>query len=366
MTVIKPIDSYQNFLSKSFSLINNDRFPHAIMLNSTDGLPSLYLAESISKALLCTSDTKPCESCNSCRLIEKRSHPDLLYTFPFVSAGKTGSSENYLIEWKEFLSEFPVFLYEDWNSFLDSGNKQLGIFTGETQRITRFQSMKPYLSQKKVIVLYMSELMHNSTSNKLLKTIEEPLPNTHLILITNHLESNLKTISSRCQTIKVPVSLPEYFRNEIDELDMSFDSEIAQIANNNLGVFAHLSKNKSDMIEFGDHFLTWLRHCFNNDIIGYYQDSEHFSNTSRDRLIIMLESFLKLFRDAFVDVGAGIPGTQLTSMKRLAPFVNEQNAKDIYSVIQNVAADLHRNANAKLALFDASLNIHRLLLIKAS
>ena len=155
--VDKPLLSYQNFLNKSFGLINNARFPHAIMLNSTDGLPSVYLAESIAQALLCTQVNKPCGECNSCRLVEKRAHPDLLYTFPFISAGKTGSSENYISEWNSFLETNPVFLYEDWNNYLDSGNKQLGIFTGETQRISRFLSMKPYLSKKKVIILYLSE-----------------------------------------------------------------------------------------------------------------------------------------------------------------------------------------------------------------
>ena len=364
--VNKPLLSYQGFLSKSYRLINKDRFPHAIMLNSTDGLPGVYLAESISKAILCSGTEKPCGVCNSCRLTENRSHPDLLYTFPFISAGKTGSSENYISEWKEFLSGFPVFLYEDWNIFLDSGNKQLGIYTGETHRITRFQSMKPYLSKKKVIILYMSELIHPVASNKLLKTIEEPLPNTHIILITNHYESNLKTITSRCQTIKVPTSLPKHFNSEVEQMNMGLDSDIAQIANNNLGLYSHLSKNKNEMIDFGNHFLTWLRHCFNNDIVGFYKDCENFSSASRDQLIIMLESFLKLFRDAFVDVDLSVPGTQLTSMSRLAPFVNKNNAKGIYNTIQKVTADLHRNANTKLALFDASISIHNLLSVKSS
>lgn len=147
---------------------------------------------------------------------------------------------------------------------------------------------------------------------------------------------------------------------------MTLDLEISNIANNNLGIYAHLSKNKIDMIDFGNHFLTWLRHCFNNDIRGFNKDCEDFSASSRDQLIIMLESFLKLFRDAFVDVNSEVPGTQLTSMTRLAPFVNENNAKAIYDTIQKVTTDLHRNANTKLALFDASLRIHNLLLIKPS
>lgn len=364
--VNKPLSSYQPFLSTSFSLINQERFPHAIMLNSTDGLPGVYLAESLAQALLCTEDNKPCGECNSCRLVEKRNHPDLAYTFPFIASGKTGSSENYITEWKEFLTENPVFLYEDWNVFLDAGNKQLGIFTGESQRIAKFQSMKPYLADKKVIILYMSELMHNSTSNKLLKTLEEPLANTHIILITNHYESNLKTITSRCQTLRVPNSQANHFSDEIVQNNMSLDPEILAIANRNLGLYAHLSKNKTDMIDFGNHFLTWLRHCFNNNVIGFYKDSEDFAKTSRDSLIVLLESFLKLFRDAFVDVGSAVPGIQLTSMKRLAPFINENNAKEIYTTIQNVISDLYRNANAKLALFDASLKIHKLLLSKAS
>lgn len=355
------LPSYAGLLSTIHGLIEHNRYPHAIMLNSTDGLPAMYVAQEVAKTLLCQSNDRPCLTCNSCKLVQSMTHPDLLYSFPYISSGKTGNCDDFISEWRSFNLDNSAFLYEDWQAYLEPGNKQLGIFTGETQRIAHFQSLKPYLSSSKVVIMYMSEALNPSASNKLLKFIEEPLENTYIILITNQLESNIKTITSRCQSIKIPVSGPEHFNSEVKTLGLPLDNLILKIAPNNVGLYSHLVKKKEDMISYGNQFLEWLRHCFTGHLFGISEDTEAITRLPRERLTIMLEAFINIFRDAFVFDGKVDLYTQLTPVEKLAPFINENNAVDIYNTLQKLMNDLNRNGNTKLLFFDTSLKLNQML-----
>ena len=71
-------------------------------------------------------------------------------------------------------------------------------------------SLKPYAAPLKVAIIDKSHLMNQEAQNCFLKTLEEPKENTYLVLITEHPDSLLSTILSRCQSIKFyPVSQKE-------------------------------------------------------------------------------------------------------------------------------------------------------------
>jgi DNA polymerase-3 subunit delta' len=60
---------------------------------------------------------------------------------------------------------------------------------------------------RKLIIIEPAETMNPNASNSLLKTLEEPVSNTIILLLTNKKQALLPTIRSRCQTIDFP--LPE-------------------------------------------------------------------------------------------------------------------------------------------------------------
>ena len=60
---------------------------------------------------------------------------------------------------------------------------------------------------RRVLLLHPAEALNSVSSNALLKTLEEPPPNTVFILISNNIDSLLPTILSRCR--KVPMALPD-------------------------------------------------------------------------------------------------------------------------------------------------------------
>src|ERR671932_1188093 len=60
----------------------------------------------------------------------------------------------------------------------------------------------PFESSKRVFVLEQADTMNDEVANRLLKTLEEPPPFVHLILLTDALGQMLETVVSRCQLVR--------------------------------------------------------------------------------------------------------------------------------------------------------------------
>ena len=91
-------------------------------------------------------------------------------------------------------------------------------FANETQNIRNFD---------KFIIIDSADDLNQSSSNSLLKTLEEPKLNTFIFLISHQISSLLPTLRSRCQKIKLSTLSYELFHkvlnNEIKEIN---DEEI--------------------------------------------------------------------------------------------------------------------------------------------
>ena len=70
-------------------------------------------------------------------------------------------------------------------------------------------SMTPFESARRVFVIEGAERMNDQAANRLLKTLEEPPPFAHLILITDRPQDVLATIASRCQRVRFDPPPPE-------------------------------------------------------------------------------------------------------------------------------------------------------------
>src|SRR5437660_11910668 len=69
------------------------------------------------------------------------------------------------------------------------------------QSLQQFLSLKPFVAPLRVALLANAERMTEAAQNCLLKTLEEPPPNTVLILTTAYPDHLLPTCLSRCQII---------------------------------------------------------------------------------------------------------------------------------------------------------------------
>jgi DNA polymerase-3 subunit delta' len=60
----------------------------------------------------------------------------------------------------------------------------------------------PFESARRVFVIERAETMNDQAANRMLKTLEEPPPFTHLLLLVDRREDVLATIASRCQPVR--------------------------------------------------------------------------------------------------------------------------------------------------------------------
>ncbi|MDN3506261.1 MAG: hypothetical protein P0S96_03430 [Simkaniaceae bacterium] len=89
------------------------------------------------------------------------------------------------------------------------------------QKLVREMALPPFEASSKIFIIQEAEKMLPSSSNALLKTLEEPNPDTHFFLLTDHPDLLLPTILSRLQ----PLSFP---RKEVEPIDMGSFLTLAQ------------------------------------------------------------------------------------------------------------------------------------------
>jgi DNA polymerase-3 subunit delta' len=75
-------------------------------------------------------------------------------------------------------------------------------------RLIRLAPLKPFEGKRRVFVVEAAEALNDESQNAMLKTLEEPPPHAHLILIASDAEAVLPTVASRCQRIEFE-ALPE-------------------------------------------------------------------------------------------------------------------------------------------------------------
>ena len=69
------------------------------------------------------------------------------------------------------------------------------------ERVIRAAAYRPFEGEHRVFVVEAAEAMRDESQNALLKTLEEPPPFVHLILVSSEPDGLLETIASRCQPV---------------------------------------------------------------------------------------------------------------------------------------------------------------------
>ncbi|MFK7800716.1 MAG: DNA polymerase III subunit delta' [Anaerolineae bacterium] len=188
------------------SAIIHQRVGHAWLFTGPSQVGRTRLATIFAQALNCESEhpeSRPCGICRKCKLIASGRHPDLLLVEP--SVGARGNETIKIDQMRE--------LQKDLNRTAMEGPFKIAIISG-------FDAANP------------------SAANAFLKTLEEPPPNTVLILTASESDALLPTINSRCRTINLrPVPLAIIEEHLIKELGVPTDTAktLAHLANGRMG-----------------------------------------------------------------------------------------------------------------------------------
>lgn len=182
-----------------------DQLSHALLLYGPQGNASLSLALQLTTLIMCpnTENGQACGQCPSCVKLSKYIHPDVHFVYPVISEKGKEIYKDWYPEWRAALTENPYLGYFQWISALSAENKQGNISAKACNELIRDLTMKAYVGDKKIGIIWMPEYL-GKEGNRLLKLIEEPPDNTYLFLITSDVEKILPTIISRCRQIYVP------------------------------------------------------------------------------------------------------------------------------------------------------------------
>jgi DNA polymerase III subunit delta' len=167
---------------------------HALLLHGPQGVGQFELALTLAQAWLCEDahgSHRPCGTCASCRLVQARSHPDLLVLLPEVLQpvlGWGGGSD-------DAVGDRASKLKPSKEIKVDAVREAIGFAQTSSAR-----------GRVKVVVLHPAERMNGVAANTLLKTLEEPPGDARFLLSCASPDALLPTIRSRCQS--VPMCLP--------------------------------------------------------------------------------------------------------------------------------------------------------------
>ena len=138
---------------------------HAWLLSGPPGAGKGAVSEAMAAALNCLDEPlRGCHQCSSCRRVLSRAHPDVHWVVPEGSVIAVDA-----------------------------------IRDGVIPEATR----SPFEGRYKVFVLEQAELMNEAAQSSLLKTLEEPQPDTVFILLSHDEEEILETIRSRCRIVRL-------------------------------------------------------------------------------------------------------------------------------------------------------------------
>jgi DNA polymerase-3 subunit delta' len=160
------------------TLAQRSTWPHALLVHGPDGIGKHALALGFAQALLCETprpDALACGQCPSCRYTMAGQHPDLVRVELLTSDADGALTE------------------------VDT------ITIDRIRALTDFVQLTSHRQRAKVAVIAPAERMNVAAANALLKTLEEPPPDTYLILVTEQPGRLPPTILSRCRKIAAPL-----------------------------------------------------------------------------------------------------------------------------------------------------------------
>jgi len=125
----------------------------------------------------------------------------------------------------------------------DAEKKEIGI--DKIRSISSFSNQTSAISANKFIIVDSACELNKSSSNALLKILEEPRPNNFLILISHNLNRILPTIRSRCHLVRIPDLSRLDFNEILRQNNLNFAAKDAEF-------LAEICDNSpADAINFG-------------------------------------------------------------------------------------------------------------------
>jgi DNA polymerase III subunit delta' len=306
--------------------LRTDRLPSSMIFHGPEGTGKLLTALELVKTVLCRAKTGH-DGCESCAAIERGDHPDI--------------------------------------GVLDRKKGQIKI--EEVREIIRRMNLRPSLSDRKTFIINNAEDLKKEGANALLKSLEEPPSNTHLILVASDLNVLLSTIRSRCIKIGFDSLSSEGVKRilvEKHKVAGDLAESIAVLARGSMVNALELADpERFEGLNrvFGILVEIWAQESFPTarmlETAGFFEKSREEERFLFPRLLDMLVLY---WRDMLVR------SAEINSVRFFLSKVKMINAGRprivrILKIIREVQDSLNNNINLRMAFEYLALKIHGIL-----
>ena len=356
-----------------FNQMASKKIPHASIFLGSEGSGNLSLALATASYIMCQSpiDNDSCGHCNACIKMSKFIHPDVHFAFPVVKKGSLAraetTSDDFLKEWRTFISSNPYGGISEWLAVMDPSASQPNINVKECNEIIRKLNMMSFESEKKVLILWLPEYL-GQEGNRLLKLIEEPTENTYIFFVAENQDAILQTVLSRCQLTRVP---PFEHHELADILTSKFDlsrdevDQIVTLSNGNMNAALGIARN--EITDYSNILIEWLRTNYKSDFVEINKSVNAIAGMSKDNLIQFFEFGLHFLRQILMikyydsDQLDQIPAKDMDTIKKMSAIVSVEKAATLTDIFNEAIDGVNRNMNMKILLFADSLMISDIL-----
>ena len=250
------------------------------------------------------------------------------------------------------------------------GKQQLVVQVIEEFR--REVHLKPLEADRKVFVIEDADKLNPSSANKLLKVLEEPPPESLLLLLALDVRDFLPTILSRCHVVRLQPMPTEALSSRLERF-----SGCSAEAAGYLSHFTMGSPGQASMLAEANFFAErdWLV-----DLATTLREGEHFipaeelfkqasagtdsTQERRERLLRYLDVLALFYRDvlaaAFSSETPLVNTGRAADVRALATRLGSVRAERILSAVARAREAVSLNANQKLLLENLTFDLAQL------
>lgn len=299
--------------------LRQDRLPSAWMFSGPQHVGKFKTALALSQLLNCKQgDENACGHCDTCMQIENRSFSNFMVVAP--------DSEISPIRIKQI------------------------------HETLRWMQLRPQKGEHRVLILDHAERMNRESANAFLKTLEEPPPQTLIILLVEYPQQLPETLISRCQRIRFKFLQTETIQTILRQQTPLSEAHIRFLATYSMGqVIAQEAEQVEHLQSVHQTMTQMLAQLSPVRMEETLSVMNEWSRSKSETWRLALDFLETWFRD-ILWIHHGLPSEHLLHQDHLKELhqceqrYSRDTLLELYHLILKIRASIELNANKALAL----------------